>query len=185
MPTPKCHFFNYINLQRFSKEKAMMKQFLMLSSMALLFLGIHNPAALMSASGSQEKAVVLKGKIFRSDTGQSIPNATILLNDGQKKAAESLPIQAQTDAKGEYIFEHLNVGKYTATIKVSYQRRDDAPCQQLAGKTAEKDSSVLVMPEGAGFLLRVYIDGVKIKGGKIALRDFDIACTSQFGIQGP
>jgi hypothetical protein len=130
-----------------------MKQFLAVSSMVLMVHGIHNPAAFMWASSSQETIVVLNGKVYRSDTGQSIANATILLTDGQNKGSGGQPIQTQTDARGEYIFEHLTGGKCKGTIKVSYQRRDDASCQQLAGKTAEKYASVVVMPDGARFLV--------------------------------
>jgi hypothetical protein len=121
----------------------------------------------------------MKGKIFRSDVNQAIPDAVVLLTDEDKLGSGEKPFETKTNANGEYSFEQLPQGKYNIQVKVWFDRPEKIPCHDtLAATTQEKNSSVIIMPEGDRFLHRVLISGFKVKAGKPISKDIDIVCKS-------
>ena len=77
----------------------------------------------------------LKGKVFRSDSGELISNSYILL--ASEKDQES-HFDTRTDEAGNYIFGHIPAGRYTVSIYAWFGKRDEVPCQNpLNQKTAD------------------------------------------------
>lgn len=126
------------------------------------------------------KTASLKGKVFRSDNNERIPNALIILLDEKESDKHANSLEARTDDQGNYNFASVPAGKYTVSIRAWYKTSEEAPCQLLMAKTADKNSSVLVARDKDGFMQQVFIKGFAIKAGKELVKDFDFACTSFF-----
>lgn len=149
-------------------------------ALCLLFL-----AALLSTGVSlgadEAKTVTMKGKVFRSDTKEPIPNATLLLMDEKKSSKQDNSVETKTDEQGNYVFEKVVPGKYTVSIRAWYPTQEDAPCKLLMAKTVDKGSMVMVARDKNEFVQQVFIKEFSIKGGKEIVKDFDFACKSMFG----
>jgi len=145
----------------------------------LLLIGFFSVT--VSFADDSPKTVTVKGKIFRSDTKEPIANALIVLLDEKKSDKRDNSAEAHTDEQGNYVFEKVVPGKYTASIRAWYTRQEDAPCKLLMAKTAEKDSTVVVARDKNQFVQQVFIKGFVVKGGKEFVKDFDFACKSMFG----
>ena len=127
------------------------------------------------------KTTVIKGKVFRSDTKEPIADALIVLLDDKKSERQDNSVEARTDDHGNYIFENVAAGKYTVSIRAWYPIQEEAPCQLLMGKTADKNSMVMVARDKDKFVQQVFIKGFSVKAGKEIVKDFDFACKSMFG----
>jgi hypothetical protein len=143
-------------------------------------------ALLMLSSGAsfgvdKPKTVSMKGKVFRSDTKQPIANAQIVLLDEKKSDKQDNSVDTKTDDEGNYSFPTVVSGTYTVSIRAWYPTQEDAPCQLLMAKTAEKNSTVVVMRDKDKFVQQVFIKGFAIKAGKDIVKDFDFACKGMFG----
>lgn len=134
-----------------------------------------------SLAADEPKTVSMKGKVFRSDTKAPIPDATLLLMDENKSSAKDNTVEAKTDEQGNYVFEKVVPGKYTVSIRAWYKTQEDAPCQLLMAKTADKGSMVMVARDKNEFVQQVFIKGFSVKAGKEVVKDFDFACKSMFG----
>ena len=88
------------------------------------------------------KTTSLKGRVFRSDTKEPIPNALIVLLDEKRSDKQDNSVQATTDDRGDYSIPKVAAGKYTVSIRAWYKTQEEAPCQLLMAKTADKDSTV-------------------------------------------
>jgi hypothetical protein len=137
-------------------------------------------AGATSIAGDQPKTTSMKGKIFRSDTKQPIANAQIILLDDKKSEKQDNSVDAKTDDQGNYSFPTVAAGKYTVSIRAWYPKQEDAPCQLLAAKTADKNSAVVVLEEKGKFVQQVFIKDFSVKAGKEITKDFDFACKSLF-----
>jgi hypothetical protein len=121
----------------------------------------------------------MKGKIIRSDVNQPVSDALVSLTDEDKSGSGEKPFQTKTNTNGEYSFEQLPQGKYTIQVKVWFDRPEQVPCHNtLAATTQEKNSSVILTPEGSRVLHQVLISGFKVKAGKPISKDIDIVCKS-------
>ena len=131
-------------------------------------------------AGDQTKTVSMKGKVFRSDTNQPIANAVIVLLNEKKSDKQNTSVDTKTDDQGNYSFPNVTAGVYTVSIRAWYPTQEDAPCQFLMAKTADKNSSVVVARDKDKFVQQVFIKGFAIKAGKEITKDFDFACKSMF-----
>jgi hypothetical protein len=129
----------------------------------------------------QRKMVSMKGKVFRSDTKQPIANAQIVLLDEKKSDKQDNSMDTKTDDQGNFSFPNVVAGTYTVSIRAWYPTQEDAPCQLLMAKTADKNSTVVVMRDKDKFVQQVFIKGFAIKAGKEIAKDFDFACKGMFG----
>lgn len=129
----------------------------------------------------QSKTTTIKGKVFRSDTKEPIPNALIILVDESKSDKVYNSVGIRTDELGNYTLEKVPAGMYTVTIRAWYKTQEEAPCKLLLGKTSDKNSSVLVAYEEGRFVQQVMIKGFTVEAGKNIPKDFDFACKSMFG----
>jgi hypothetical protein len=133
-----------------------------------------------SLAVDQPKTTSMKGKVFRSDTNQPIANAQIVLLDEKKSDKQDNSIDTKTDDQGNYSFPNVAAGVYAVSIRAWYPTQEDAPCQLLMAKTADKNSTVVVARDKDKFVQQVFIKGFSIKAGKEIARDFDFACKSMF-----
>src|SRR5207248_377506 len=68
----------------------------------------------------------IKGKVFRSDSGEAISNSYILLTS---ETDEAKHFDTRTDEKGEYLFGGIPAGNYTVSIYAWFPKRSEVPCQ--------------------------------------------------------
>lgn len=156
------------------KRHKILASFIMLIS----FLAVMQMADVLA--DEKPKTASLKGRVFRSDTKDPIANALIILLDDKKSEKQDNSVEARTDDQGNYIFQNVPSGKYTVSIRAWYKTQEDAPCQLLMAKTADKDSMVMVARDKDKFVQQVFIKGFSIKAGKEIVKDFDFACKSMF-----
>lgn len=128
----------------------------------------------------QPKTTSMKGKVFRSDTKQPIANAQIVLLDEKKSDKQDNSIDTKTDDQGNYSFPNVVAGNYTVSIRAWYPTQEEAPCQLLMAKTADKNSTVVVMRDKGKVVQQIFIKSFSIKAGKEIAKDFDFACKGMF-----
>jgi hypothetical protein len=134
-----------------------------------------------SLAVDQPKTTSLRGKVFRSDTNDPIPNALIILLDEKKSEKKDNSVETKTDDKGNYSIASVASGVYTVSIRAWYKTQEEAPCQLLMAKTSDKNSTVVVMVDKDRYVQQVFIKGFSIKPGKEMVKDFDFTCKSMFG----
>ena len=147
-----------------------------LITLGLLLLFVSTP----SLADDKPKTPSMKGKVFRSDTKQPIANAVIILLDNKKSDKQDNSVEAKTDDEGNYSIPAVAAGSYTVSIRAWYAQQEDAPCQLLMAKTADKNSAVAVMKDKDKFVQQVFIKQFSVKAGKEMVKDFDFACKSLF-----
>jgi hypothetical protein len=131
------------------------------------------------------KGAVVRGRVFRSDTGQSVKGILVALidtdlvvhttdNKGKGKAI-------QTDADGNFVIEGLQPGTYSFFIKIFY-KPDELPCGKPAIRTLERNilkkkivKTFMTKREG-GYEEDTVSERFKVNGNEVITRDFDLAC---------
>lgn len=129
------------------------------------------------AQVAKNKTVTLSGKIYRSDTNQPLPGATIELWKDQGKG-----LKAKTDDKGNYLFEQVSAGKYKVAISLRYSKETNSPpCKLGIGITADKDSYVNTKDDDLKYYDQyIAIYPYRIYSGKPLTKDFDVACIGSY-----
>ena len=150
-------------------------------SRCLVFTTILLLMSHSSSTADEPKTVSMKGKVFRSDTKQPIPHAKIILLDANKSSSKDNSVDTRADEEGNYVFDKVVPGKYTVSIRAWYKTQEEAPCQLLMAKTAEKNSIVTVSRDNTEFVQQVFIKDFSVKGKKETVKDFDFACKGMFG----
>jgi hypothetical protein len=124
-----------------------------------------------------DKTASCKGRVVRSDVQKPVADALVSIVLEGKSNEDIKPPEMRTNANGEFSFENLPPGKYTIQVKIWFDRPEQLPCYDtLAATTRDKDSSVIVMPEGNRTLQRVLLSGIKLKAGQPLTREIDIVC---------
>jgi|SRR5919109_67247 hypothetical protein len=116
---------------------------------------------------------MLRGRVFRSDSGQPISNSYILLANDQDQEKH---FDTRTDEAGNYIFGHVPAGNYTVSIYAWFGRRDEVPCQDpLKQKTADSgDIAVEWQRKSQAFMEIVTLKGFSIELEREDVKDFDL-----------
>jgi hypothetical protein len=131
---------------------------------------------------NNDNVASFKGRLFRSDTNKPIANARLILLDDKKSEKQNNSQETKTDTEGNFSFDRVVAGKYTLGIRVSYDKKEDVPCQLLMGKLkGEKESSLLVITEGNKLIYQIFIKGFTIKSNKNITKDYDLVCVNIFG----
>ena len=95
----------------------------------------HYPDDLIFTAEPFVQRSSIKGKVFRSDSGEAISNSYILLTSEKDQANH---FDTRTDENGEYLFGGIPGGNYTVSIYAWFPRRSEVPCQDpLKQKTVE------------------------------------------------
>ena len=115
----------------------------------------------------------LKGKVFRSDSGEPISNSYILLVNEKDQEKH---FDTRTDEAGNYIFGHIPAGRYTVSIYAWFGKRDEVPCQNpLKEKTADGgDIAVEWQWKSQAFMEIVKLKGFSIEFDRENVKNFDL-----------
>jgi len=146
----------------------------------VLLLALFVTLCVSSLAAGEPKTVSLKGKIFRSDTGEAISGASIILLDEKKSDKQDNSVEGKADEQGNYTIANVTAGRYTVSIRAWYKTQEEAPCQLLMATTVEKNSTVLVARDKDRFAQQLLIKSFSVKAGKDIVKDFDFACKSVF-----
>jgi hypothetical protein len=117
-----------------------------------------------------ERLCALKGKVFRSDSGQAISDSYILLANGEKH------FDTRTDEAGNFVFGHLPAGSYTVSVYAWFAKRGEVPSRNPLGqKTADGwDITVEWQRKSHAFMEVVTIKGFSIRPDWENVKDFDL-----------
>jgi Carboxypeptidase regulatory-like domain len=119
------------------------------------------------------KLTPIKGKVFRSDSGEPISNSYILLSS---ETDEARHFDTRTDEKGEYLFGGIRAGNYTVSIYAWFPKRSEVPCQNpLEQKTADGgDITVEWQWKSRAFMEIVKLTDFSIEFDRENVKDFDL-----------
>jgi len=131
------------------------------------------PAEMKFTAGDFEKSN-LKGRVFRSDSGESIANSYIILEserDQEKK------FDTRTDDAGNFIFGHIPPGSYTISIYAWFGKRKEVPCQNPLKQMTVDGGEIEVewQWKSQSFMEIVKLKGVSIESDQEYVKDFDVA----------
>ena len=146
-----------------------------------LFLLVAAQISSDAQNAPKEKTTSLKGTVYREDKSHPVADALVLLLSDRKTEGKDNSVEARTDAEGNFVFESVEGGKYTVSIRTWYPLQDDVPCKLLMAKTKDKNSAVAVIKDQGKFVEQIFIKDFAVKSGKENVKDFDIACKSLFG----
>ena len=90
----------------------------------------------------------IEGKVYRSDTGESIANASVTLSDATKEAndPERSVAESTTDQEGRYSFVNIEPGSYTLRVSFIFQNASDSPCESTIERDAQGNVISVGMP---------------------------------------
>jgi Carboxypeptidase regulatory-like domain len=133
----------------------------------------HYPDDLIFKAESFVQLSTIKGKVFRSDSGEAISNSYILLT-GEKD--EATHFDTRTDEKGEYLFGGIPAGNYTVSVYAWFPKRSEVPCQNpLEQKTADGgDITVEWQWKSQAFMEIVTLKRFSIELDRENVQDFDL-----------
>jgi hypothetical protein len=131
-----------------------------------------NPAEMKFTALHFEEST-LKGKVFRSDSGEPISNSYILLASEKDQEKH---FDTRTDEAGNYVFGHIPTGRYTVSIYAWFGKRDEVPCQNpLKQRTADDgDISVEWQWKSQAFMEIVTLKSFSIELERANVKDFDV-----------
>lgn len=115
----------------------------------------------------------IKGKVFRSDSGEAISNSYILLT-GEKDQAKHF--DTRTDEKGEYLFGGIPAGNYKVSIYAWFPKGSEVPCQNpVEQKTVDGgDITVEWQWRSQAFREIVTLKGFSIELDRENIKDIDL-----------
>jgi hypothetical protein len=119
------------------------------------------------------KLTPIKGKVFRSDSGEPISNSYILLTS---EADEARHFDTRTDEKGEYLFGGIPAGNYTVSIYAWFPKRSEVPCQNaIEQKTVDGcDITVEWQWKSQAFMEIVQLKDFSIEFDRENVKNFDL-----------
>jgi hypothetical protein len=149
------------------------KQELRLQEHALRILSHYPDDLIFTAAEPFVQLSTIKGKVFRSDSGEAISNSYILLTSEKDEATH---FDTRTDEKGEYLFGGIPAGSYTVSIYVWFPKRSEVPCQNpLEQKTADSgDITVEWQWKSRAFMEIVTLKRFSIELDRENVKDFDL-----------
>jgi hypothetical protein len=117
--------------------------------------------------------IPIKGKVFRSDSGEPISNSYIFISSETDAAKH---FDTRTDEKGEYLFGGIPAGNYTASIYAWFPKRSDVPCQNpREQKTVDgADITVEWQWKSRAFMEIVTLNRLSVEFGRENVKDFDL-----------
>jgi len=115
----------------------------------------------------------LKGRVFRSDSGESIANSYVIL---ESESDQEKKFDTRTDEAGNYIFGHIPPGSYTVSIYTWFGKRDEVPCQNPLKQMTADGGEVAVewQWKSHSFMEIVKLKGVSIESDQEYVKDFDV-----------
>lgn len=114
-----------------------------------------------------------RGKVFRSDSGESISNSYIELVSAE--SGEKV-FDTRTGEDGSYVFPHIPPGRYAVSISAWFQKRDEVPSRDSHDQRTTDGGDVTVEWQWKS---RAFMEIVRIKSFSIDpesenVKDFDL-----------
>jgi hypothetical protein len=133
----------------------------------------HYPDDLLFTAEPFVQLNAVKGKVFRSDSGEAISNSYFLLTSEKDEAKH---FDTRTDEKGEYLFGGIPAEDYTVAIYAWFPRRSEVPCQNpIEQKTVDGgDITVEWQYKSHAFMEIVKLKGFSVEVGRENVKDFDL-----------
>jgi hypothetical protein len=149
------------------------KQELRLQEHSLRIRSQYPDDLIFTAAEPFVKLTPIKGKVFRSDSGEAMSNSYILLSS---ETDEATHFDTRTDEKGEYLFGGIPAGNYTVSIYAWFPKRSEVPCQNpLEQKTVDGgDITVEWQWKSQAFMEIVKLKGFSIEFDRENVKDFDL-----------
>jgi Carboxypeptidase regulatory-like domain len=149
------------------------KQELRLQEHALRIRSHYPDDLIFTAAEPFVQLSTIKGKVFRSDSGEAISNSYILLTSEKDEAKH---LDTRTDEKGEYLFGGIPAGNYTVSIYAWFPKRSEVPCQNpLEQKTVGGgDITVEWQWKSQAFMEIVTLERFSIELDRENVKDFDL-----------
>ena len=147
------------------------KQEVRLQEHALRIRSHYPDDVIFTAAEPFVQLTTVKGKVFRSDSGEAISNSYILLTSEKDDHFDT-----RTDEKGEYLFGGVPPGNYTVSIYAWFPKRSEVPGQNpQEQKTADGgDITVEWQRKSQEFMEIVKLKGFSIELGRENTKDFDL-----------
>jgi hypothetical protein len=139
------------------------------------------------------KLSTLTGRVFRSDTGESIANCFIELarvrdytdwtQITQFPSTGYSHFDLRTDKLGNYAFNNIPIGKYKVSVFAWFPKATNVPCQNPRKAKTADDGTVIVgwQYKSDAFVELVTITGFSLRTDRSQLlhetvKDFDLFC---------
>jgi hypothetical protein len=170
------------------------KQLLGLTSIALLSLtATGNIEGHREQTAGRDKSSTITGRVFRSDTNESIASCLIVLVPEEDSGARAQGFglrgfpsgerfDLRTDEKGNYLFNNLPAGRYTVSLYAWFGNKVDVPCQDSSdARTADGGSVIIDWDWKSKFREFITIKGFSIRADRELVlhktqKDFDLLC---------
>lgn len=130
------------------------------------------PAEMKFNAGRFEKSN-LKGRVFRSDSGESIANSYIIL---ENESDQEKKFDTRTDEAGSYIFGHIPPGSYTVSIYAWFEKRNEVPCQNPFKQMTVDGGEIAVewQWKSRSFMEIIKLKSVSVESDQEYVKDFDV-----------
>jgi hypothetical protein len=133
----------------------------------------HYPDDLLFTAEPFVQLITVKGKVFRSDSGETISNSYILLTSEEDDAKH---FDTRTDERGEYLFGGIPAGNYAVAVYAWFSKRSEVPSQKpIEQKTVDGgDITVEWQWKSQAFMEIVKFKGFSVELGRENVKDFDL-----------
>jgi hypothetical protein len=117
--------------------------------------------------------IVVKGKVFRSDSLTAISNSYVLITSEED---EGKHFDTRTDKNGEYALIGIPAGRYTVSIYAWFPKRSEVPCQNPAEQKTVDGGDITVewQSKSRAFMEIVKLKHVAVELGRENVKDFDL-----------
>jgi hypothetical protein len=118
----------------------------------------------------------IRGKVFRSDSGEAISNSYILLTAGKNSVTGAGHFDTRTNEKGEYTFTDIPAGNYTLSIYAWFPKRSDVPCENPCDQKTADGGTITVewQRKSQAFMEIVRLKDFSVGPGHQRIKDFDL-----------
>jgi hypothetical protein len=131
----------------------------------------HYPDDLFFTAEPFVQPSAVKGRVFRSDSGEAISNSYILLTSEEDGAKH---FDTRTDETGEYWFGGIPAGDYTVAIYAWFPKKSEVPYQNPIEQKTVGDITVEWQWKSQAFMEIVILKGFSVELGRENVKDFDL-----------
>jgi hypothetical protein len=130
------------------------------------------PANITFTAAHFEKSA-LRGKVFRSDTGEPISDSYILL---VREGGQPTNFDTRTDEAGDYIFGPVPAGHYTVSIYAWFPKREEVPCHNPPKQKSTDGGDITIewQWKSHAFMEIVTLKGFSVESEQENVKDFDV-----------
>jgi hypothetical protein len=136
------------------------------------------PAEGLHPANSEDKSSTVTGRVLRSDSGEGVSNAYILLKRENNITPKNNHFDVRTDEQGNYNFGQIPAGKYTVSIYAWFPNFGDVPCQNSREARTVDGGTVSVewQRKSDAFMEIVTVQHFSLEAGQARLKEFGLSC---------